>query len=84
MTSTAAHDSSPEAREAPSPDSPTPEESVRSVLALADAWEARGEHDMEFSRSLPEDVAEAIHDGGADMVNKARLIRMAVAGKLTL
>jgi|GEM_PF-4823550 len=62
----------------------TPEESVRSVLALADAWEARGEHDMKFSKSLPEEVALALHDGGADMVNKARLVRLAVAGELQL
>lgn len=54
-------------------------EAVRCVLALADAWEARGKHSIESAKSIPWDVADAIKDAGTDMVDSAEKIRTAVA-----
>ena len=49
------------------------------VAALAEAWEARGEHDMAFSKTLPdEDIAMEILTSGAQMVENARHIRNAM------
>ena len=55
---------------------------IDAVRALADAWEARGEHDMKFSKSIPdEDIAIEILTNGAGMVENARHIRNALEGK---
>ena len=49
------------------------------VVALADAWEARGEHDMAYSKTiLDEDIAMEILTSGAQMVENARHIRNAL------
>lgn len=54
---------------------------VERVEALASAWEARGEHDMKFSKTIPdEDIAMAILTEGASMVENARHIRNAIKG----
>lgn len=56
------------------------EQAVARVRELADAWKSRGEHDMEYSETIPRDVGEIIHEGGAEMVNKANLIYRALDG----
>lgn len=62
------------------------EDSARLIRALtvvdsiAFGWQARGEHDMEFSKSIQdENIAEALHTDGADMVEKARRIQYAIS-----
>jgi hypothetical protein len=52
---------------------------VESVEALADAWEARGIHMMEYSKTIPESVQAAIFDQGEEMVDNARKIRSALS-----
>ncbi len=56
------------------------EQAVARVRELGDAWKSRGEHSMKYSETLQWPVAEAIHDGGADMVNNANLIYRALDG----
>lgn len=56
------------------------EQAVQRVRELGDAWKSRGEHSMKYSETLQWPVAEAIHDGGADMVNNANLIYRALDG----
>lgn len=56
------------------------EQQVARVRELADAWKYRGEHSMKYSETLQWPVAEAIHDGGAEMVNNANLIYRALDG----
>ena len=52
------------------------------VLKLAEQWEARGESDMAFSKTVQdEDIAIALLTDGATMVENARHIRNAVEGK---
>jgi len=54
---------------------------VERVEALASAWEARGEHDMKFSKTIPdEDIAMHLLTEGASMVENARHIRNAIRG----
>lgn len=49
------------------------------VKALADAWESRGEYDMAFSKTIPdEDIAMELLTGGAQKVENARHIRNAI------
>lgn len=49
------------------------------VTALADAWEARGEHDMEVSKAIKDEyIASEILGHGAQMVENARHIRNAL------
>lgn len=49
------------------------------VTALADAWEARGEHDMKVSKTIKdEDIAIAILTDGATKVENARHLRNAL------
>lgn len=49
------------------------------VDSMAFAWQARGEHDMEFSKSIQdENIAESLHTDGADAVERARRIQYAV------
>lgn len=55
------------------------QQQVAAVEALAAAWEARGEHDMAYSKTLPDDIAQAIYEAGAEMVERARHIRVALA-----
>jgi len=53
------------------------------VESLAKAWESRGEHDMKFSKSIPnEDIAMAILTEGASKVENARHIRNALEATL--
>lgn len=56
------------------------EQQVARVRELGDAWKSRGEHSMKYSETLQWPVAEAIHEGGADMVNNANLIYRALDG----
>lgn len=52
------------------------------VERLADAWEARGESDMAFSKRIPdENIAISILTNGAQMVENARRIRNALEPK---
>lgn len=56
-------------------------EALTRVAALADAWEAQGEHDMACSKDIPdEDIAIALLTEGATMVENARHIRNAIEG----
>ena len=56
---------------------------LEAVEALAKAWESRGEHDMKFSKSIPdEDIAMAIPTEGASKVENARHIRAALEATL--
>lgn len=48
---------------------------VRRVNELADAWEARGRHSIEFSKTVPPEIAESLSDSGADWVWSANMIR---------
>ncbi|WPR65228.1 ead/Ea22-like family protein [Glutamicibacter protophormiae] len=57
------------------------EQAVQRVRELGDAWKSRGEHSMKYSETLQWPVAEAIHEGGADMVNNANLIYRALDGE---
>lgn len=54
---------------------------VARVREVADAWKSRGEHDMEYSKTIPQEVGEAICEGGAELVNSANLIYRAVGGE---
>lgn len=55
-------------------------EALARVEELASAWTARGEHDMAFSKTVPdEDIAMVLLTEGASMVENARHIRAAVA-----
>ena len=55
-------------------------EALERVEGLAGAWTARGEHDMAFSKTVPdEDIAMVLLTEGASMVENARHIRVAVA-----
>jgi hypothetical protein len=52
---------------------------VNAVLSLAKDWDARGEHDMAYSKTIPdEDIAMELLTNGADMVENARHIRNAI------
>ena len=55
-------------------------EALARVEALAEQWTKRGEHDMAFSKTVPdEDIAMVLLTDGASMVENARHIRAAVA-----
>jgi len=55
---------------------------IDAVKALADGWHARGEHDMKFSKTIPdEDIAMAILTDGAQKVENARMIREVLEAK---
>ena len=56
------------------------EQAVQRVRELAEAWKSRGEHDMEYSKTIPPDIGEIINEGGAEMVHKANLIYRALDG----
>lgn len=56
------------------------EAQVDRVRELADAWKSRGEHDMAYSKTIPQEVGEVISEGGAEMVNRANLIYRALDG----
>lgn len=56
---------------------------IEAVLELADNWQARGEHDMAYSKTIPdEDIAMSLLTSGADMVEDARHIRNALVAAL--
>jgi len=55
---------------------------IEAVTALADAWQARGEHLRKSAESAPEDVQEALDDQGGDMIWHAGLISAALAAAL--
>lgn len=56
-------------------------EALNRVQELADLWTKRGEHDMAFSKTVPdEDIAMVLLTEGATMVENARHIRNAIAG----
>ena len=56
-------------------------EALKRVQELADLWEKRGEHDMAFSKTVPdENIAMVLLTEGAAMVENARHIRNAIAG----
>ena len=48
---------------------------VRAVLELADAWTARGEHLMAYSKTIPEEVGTPLLEAGAEFVVRARTLR---------
>jgi hypothetical protein len=53
------------------------------VVALAQQWHARGEHDMAFSKTIAdEDIAMELLTHGAGVVENARHIRNAVTAAL--
>jgi len=55
---------------------------IEAVTKLADGWHSRGEHDMKFSKTIPdEDIALAILADGAQKVENARMIREALEAK---
>lgn len=48
---------------------------LRAVEAVCAAWTARGEHDMAYSKTIPdENIADVLLTDGADMVERARII----------
>jgi hypothetical protein len=53
---------------------------VDAVAHLVALWEARGNHDMKFSRTemadAPDYAREAVYDAGIEMVESARKIRV--------
>lgn len=54
-------------------------EALARVTALAADWEDKGEYDIAYSKTVPdEDIAMALLTHGADMVENARLIRIAM------
>jgi hypothetical protein len=56
---------------------------VEAALALAEAWTARGEHDMAYSKTVPDEyIAMELLTNGADMVENARHIRNAIENAL--
>lgn len=53
---------------------------ITKVRELAESWHQRGEHDMAFSKTIPdENIAIVILDEGATKVENARHIRNALA-----
>ena len=56
---------------------------VEAVLLLASKWEARGEHDMAYSKTVQDEhIADFLLTAGATKVENARHIRNAVEGAL--
>lgn len=56
---------------------------VEAVEDLARVWTAKGEHDMAYSKTIPDgDIAMELLTHGADMVEKARHIRNALTAAL--
>ena len=57
------------------------DEALTRIEALAEQWTKRGEHDMAFSKTIPdEDIAMVLLTEGASMVENARHIRNALKG----
>jgi hypothetical protein len=53
------------------------------LVALAEQWNARGEHDMAYSKTVPDEyIAMELLTNGADMVENARHIRNAISDAL--
>lgn len=56
---------------------------VEAVEDLARVWTAKGEHDMAYSKTIPdEDIAMELLTHGAEMVENARILRTAVIAAL--
>jgi hypothetical protein len=55
---------------------------IEAAAALADAWQGRGEHLLEFSKTAPEDVAEALFTDAGSMLHTASLVRAALTQAL--
>jgi hypothetical protein len=52
---------------------------LRAVEAVCDAWTARGEHDMAYSKTIPdENIADVLLTDGAEKIESARIIRDAI------
>lgn len=56
---------------------------VQAVSDLADAWQARGDHLLEYSMQAPEEVSESLADTGSDFISNARLLRAELVKALT-
>lgn len=48
------------------------------VLALADQWQARGDHMAETLKTYPKDVQDALSDTARDFQQQAELVRLNV------
>lgn len=47
-------------------------ETLKAVLDHADQLRGRGEHMMEYSAQVPEDLVDDIHDAGIDFTHRAQ------------
>lgn len=58
------------------------QEAIERVTTLANRWEDRGEHDMDYSKTIQdEDISMHLLTEGASMVENARHIRNALKGE---
>lgn len=57
------------------------EQQVANVQALAAAWRARGEHDQQYATTLPDDMADALMESGADWIDMAGKVEHALAAR---
>ena len=55
---------------------------VEAVLGLADAWDSRGKHLMNYSEECPESVKLELYEQGEEMADYARKIRAAIEDAL--
>ena len=53
---------------------------VQRVRELAETWRARGEHQMAYAETVPEDVRESLLDAGANWIDMARHTLRALDG----
>lgn len=53
---------------------------VERVQKLAEGWHSRGEHLMAYSKTVPDEVADALLESGAEFVERARQLRNALDG----
>lgn len=64
---------------------PIPDDAVEAlarVLALAEDWESKGEADIAFSKTVAEEYASLeFLTHGSDLVENARHLRNAIAGR---
>lgn len=57
------------------------QQQVANVQALAAAWRARGEHDQQYATTLPDDMADALMESGADWIDMAGKVEHALAAR---
>ena len=55
---------------------------LEAVLEVCEGWESRGEHDMDYSKQVPEGISDVLYENGAEMIEKARIIRNAITEHL--